>query len=149
MLLEETITIATRADDVFAYLAKHENHAEFIEANVSCEQTSSGPMGVGTTLKNEARIVGRSMIEHFEVVRFEPGRVIEKASRGGSSFETTDRFELEPRGDATVVRFVVTGRARNVLERLLFVVLKPILRGSMRKALRRLKDILEGRRENR
>lgn len=143
MLLEETISIARPAPDVFAYLAEHANHAKFIEANVACEQTSPGPMGVGSTLKNEARIFGRPMVEHFEVVRFEPDRVIEKASRGGSSFETTDRFELEPRGGGTEVRFVVTGRARHLGERLLFVVLKPVLRGSMRKALRRLKEILE------
>src|SRR5687767_6732767 len=101
MLLEETITIARPAETVFAYLAKHENHAEFIEANVACEQVTPGLMAVGTKLKNEARIFGRPMVEHFEVVRFEPGRVIEKASRGGSSFETTDRFELEPIGERT------------------------------------------------
>jgi hypothetical protein len=145
MLLEESIAIQKPADVVFAYIAKHEHHAEFIEANVSCEQVTPGPMGVGTKLKNEARLLGRPMVEHFEVTRFEPGRVIEKGSRGGSSFETTDRFELDGRGDRTDVRFVVTGRARSLPERLLFVVLAPLLRRSMRKALVRLKEILESR----
>lgn len=145
MRLAASIQIARPPTSVFDYLAHHENHVDFVEENVRCEQIDPGPMAVGSRVKNVARIMGREMVELFEVTAFERPWVIEKASRAGSSFETTDRFELSPRGDGTRVEMTVTGRARSVPERLLFVLLRPILLRSMRRCLGRLKRILEAR----
>ena len=128
---------------VFDFLATHSNHARFIVENVSSKQVSPGPMGLGTRVENVARVMGRSMIEHFEIVEFDPPRVIGKASREGSTFETTDRFELRPEGDGTHVTITVTGTPKGVAQRLLLVVLAPVMTRSMQKALGMHKQILE------
>jgi carbon monoxide dehydrogenase subunit G len=143
MYLERSIEIRRSPEEIFAYLSKHANHVNFIEENVSCEQVSPGPMAVGTKLKNVAKVFGRQMVENFEVITFEPPRVIAKSSRGGSSFETTDRFELTPNSDGTRVNLVITGTPRNLGERLLIALITPVLNRSMKKMLAKLKTILE------
>jgi carbon monoxide dehydrogenase subunit G len=143
MFLEHSIDINRDPTEVFAYLAQHSNHTQFIEENVSCEQVTPGPMGVGTRVKNVARVFGREMVEHFEVVEFVPPAVLAKASREGSSFETTDRFELTPQTQGTHVRMQVTGRHRTWLEALILAALAPTVRRSMRRTLAKLKELLE------
>jgi carbon monoxide dehydrogenase subunit G len=143
MELSAEIDVGRPPEEVFAFLATHSNHTRFIVENVSSEQTSAGPMGVGARVTNTATGRGRSMVEHFEIVEFDPPRVLGKASRAGSTFETTDRFELAPRGAGTHVRFTVTGSPRGLGQRAVLVVLRPIMQRSMRAALARLKTILE------
>lgn len=124
---------------VFAFLAHQPNHARIFAENVASRQVGDGPMGVGARVENEARVMGQSMIERFEITEFDPPRRIGKASREGSTFETTDRFELEPAGDdATRVTVTVTGTPRHLGHRLLFVALSPVMRRSLRRALAEL-----------
>lgn len=127
--------VAQAPEEVFAFLAHHPNHALIFAENVSCRQVSDGAMAVGTRVENEARVFGKSMIERFEVTELDPPRVIAKASRGGSTFETTDRFDLSPSGSGTRVRVTVTGTPRHIGHRLLFLALAPVMRRSLRKAL--------------
>ncbi len=146
MHLESSTEIRQPPEQVFAYLAHHPNHVHIVEQNLSCEQVSEGPMGVGTRLKNTARMfgpLGGRIEEHFEVVGYEPGKLLSKASREGSSFETTDRFELTPSALGTQVRFVVTVSPRNVFQRALMAVMKPVVSRAMRDTLGKLKSILE------
>lgn len=133
-----TREVGAPADEVFAFLAHHPNHAQIFAENVSSRQVTDGPMGVGTRVENQARVMGKSMVERFEITDFEPPRLIGKASRSGSTFETTDRFELEPLGDRTRVTVTVTGTPAHVGQRLMFVVLSPIMRRSLEKALAQL-----------
>ena len=143
MLLEHTIEIRKSPEDVFAFLAHQPNHVQFVKENVASEQVSPGPMGVGTRLQNTARVFGRTMVEKFEVVAFEPPRVLAKSSREGSSLETTDRFELTAIPGGTHIKFVVTGTPRTLGERLLIALMGPVVRRSMRRSLATLKAILE------
>jgi hypothetical protein len=141
--LEHTIDIARAPEEVFAYLARHENHVQFIEENVSCEQLTPGPPRQGAQLKNVARVFGRDMVEHFEVIEFDPPRVLAKASRAGSSFETSDRFELRPEGEGTRLKMVVEASPRNLPERVIIALLQGTVRRSMHRTLPKLKSILE------
>jgi carbon monoxide dehydrogenase subunit G len=130
-------------DEVFAFLAHHANHAKIFRENVSCEQISPGPMAAGTRVKNVARVMGKTMVEEFSVTEFRPPCVLAKSSLEGSTFETTDRFDLEAIEKGTRVRVTVTGTPANVGQRLMMVVLTPIMRRSLRRALSELKRILE------
>lgn len=146
MQLETSTQIRQPPERVFTYLAHHPNHVHIVEQNLSCEQVSPGPMGVGTKLKNTARMFGKlggRIEEHFEVVAFEPGRKLSKSSREGSSFETTDSFELTPTSEGTEVRFVVTVTPHNVFQRALMAVMKPVVSRAMRDTLAKLKSLLE------
>lgn len=146
MQLEQTIDIAKSAEQIFAFLSHHPNHLKIVEQNLSCEQVTPGPMQVGTRVKNVARIfgpLGGRIEEHFEIVAFDPPRVLGKASREQSSFDTTDRFELTAIDGGTRVRFVVTASSPSVVKRALVVVMKPVLQGAMKKTLGKLKAIVE------
>jgi uncharacterized protein YndB with AHSA1/START domain len=143
MIVTAEVHIRRDPRDVFDFLATHSNHPRFIVENVSSKQVSPGAMAVGTRVENVARVMGREMVERFEIVEIERPRVIAKSSREGSTFETTDRFDLRADGDGTHVRITVTGTPRGLGQRMLLVVIEPIMARSMRKALGRLKDILE------
>ena len=138
-----SVDILRKPEDVFAYLAAQSNHVKFIEENISSEQVSPGPPRKGAKLKNVARVFGREMVEHFEVVTFEPPRVLEKASCEGSSFQTSDRFELTPHGEGTRVRLVVTATPRNLVERVVIALLTGTMERSLRRILPKLKEVLE------
>jgi carbon monoxide dehydrogenase subunit G len=144
MRVSGEIDIQRPPAEVFAYLARHENHRQFIAENISCEQLTPGTLAVGSRVRNVARLLGREMVELFEIVEFDPPRAIGKASLPGSTYQTADRFELEPHGAGTRVRLTVTGTPHGLAQRALRWVIEPLVRRSTRAALARLKRILEG-----
>ncbi len=146
MLLEASTHIRQPVEKVFAFLAHHPNHARFVKQNLSCEQVSPGEMGVGTRVKNVARLfgsLGGRIEEHFEIVTFERPRKLGKSSREGSSFETTDLFELSEADGGTNVRFTVTVTPNNFFKRALVSMMKNTVHGAMKDSLASLKQILE------
>lgn len=146
LTLEHTLEIAKPPQVVFDYLAHHPNHVKFVEQNLTCEQVSPGPMGVGTELKNTAKMfgaLGGRIEEHFAVTAFDPPRLLSKASQEGSSFDTTDSFELAPSGDGTRLTMRVTVSTSSLAKRLLMGLMKPVVHGAMKKSTSTLKAILE------
>ena len=145
MDLKESIEIRKPVEEVFAFLAHHPNHKLIVKQNVSCEQVTPGPMGVGTRVKNVANLVGSfgRIEEFFEITEFDPPRVLAKASREGSSFETTDCFELRPTETGTEVTFVVTASAGSLGKKLVIALMKPLVKGSMADTLASLKSVVE------
>lgn len=147
MRLVHTTIIGRPPQAVFGFLAVQENHTRFVRENVHSAQVSPGPMGLGSRLRNVARVFGREMVEHFEVVAFEPPRRLGKVSLPGSTIQTSDDFLLEPvgsEGQATSVTFTVTATPRTVFEALLIRAMTPVVSRSMTVSLGLLKELLEG-----
>ena len=71
MQFENTLTINASADQVFAYLAQPENLPRWNYALDTTEQTSPGPIGVGTTYR-QTRHLPRPAEENFRVIEYEP-----------------------------------------------------------------------------
>lgn len=143
MEVSAEVEIARAPEDVFAFLTVHENHKRFIVENVSSEQVTPGPLRVGARVENRARVMGGEMIERFEITHLEPPRLLAKSSLPGSTFATTDRFELTPTQRGTRVKLTVTGAPRGLAQRAMMLVIEPLMRRSVRKALARLAEILE------
>ena len=146
MELEATTFIRQPAEKVFAFLAHHPNHARFVKQNRSSEQVSPGEMQLGTRVKNVAHLfgpLGGRIEEHFEIITFEPPRKLGKASREGSTFETTDCFELSPAEGGTNVRFVVTVTPVGFIKTAVASLMKPVVHRAMHDSLRSLKQLLE------
>lgn len=103
-----TISISTEVQqsrqDVFAYLSNFSNHKDLISANIESAQTSDGPVGIGTTMRNVAKFMVFRMEEHFIVTEYEENVKITKASKPGSTHVTTDTFELSdlPNGSTLI-----------------------------------------------
>ncbi|MGX1668790.1 SRPBCC family protein [Streptomyces sp. NPDC055400] len=73
MQFENTLTINAPAGEVFAYLAPPENPPRWNYALDRTEQTSPGPVGVGTAYL-QTRTLPRPAEEHFRVTEYAPPR---------------------------------------------------------------------------
>ncbi len=98
MRLSATREIAQPAADVFAFFSDASNNPLWQKGQRSCAWTTPPPIAVGSIYEQEARFLGRRVSSRFEVVEFEPGRVITIQSIEGSfpirvrrSVEQTDR----------------------------------------------------------
>ena len=140
MHFENTVTIQRPPDEVFEYLAHFENVPEWNYAIVKTQQTSDGPVGVGTTYK-QARSLPSPSEEAFEVTEFDPDRRL--AIRGDlGPFEGTLTYDLESVPDGTKITNSADLRAHGLLK-----VAAPLASRRVGDAvaanLQTLKDILE------
>lgn len=77
MRLTASRTVRQPTDEVFAFFADAANNPEWQKGMVSCTWTSEPPIRVGSTYEQRARFMGRPVVSTFEVIRLEPGRLIE------------------------------------------------------------------------
>jgi hypothetical protein len=61
---------------VFEFLADASNNPRWQRGMVSCEWNSPGPIRIGSTYRQTARFMGRTIVSTFVVSEFEPGRRI-------------------------------------------------------------------------
>ncbi len=95
MTIQIKVHIHKPAEEIFAYISNFSNHKEMFSANLDSKQTSEGPVGVGTTMRNIAKFMGMKMEERFVVIGYEPNKFIKKQSAPGSTFVTSDKMSLE------------------------------------------------------
>jgi uncharacterized membrane protein len=72
--IEESVEIKRPVDEVFAYTTEAKNWPKWQSFIMEAEQTSQGPMGVGTTFKGTNRMMGRTMKWSAKVTEYEPNR---------------------------------------------------------------------------
>ena len=80
--------ISRPAEDVFAFVSDSSNNPRWQKGQQSCQWTSAPPIGVGSTYEQEARFLGRTLLNRFEVIEHDPGRSITIRSGRG---EFSDR----------------------------------------------------------
>lgn len=86
------------AGEVFAFISDASNNPRWQKGQRSCEWTTPPPIGVGSVYEQEARFLGRTVTNRFQVTEYEPGRSITIRSTGGS-FPITVRRSVEPTGN--------------------------------------------------
>jgi hypothetical protein len=101
--ITESIEIARRPEDVFAYLDDLARHGEWQEQVVSAEKHGDGPTRVGTKATEKRRMGGREQSITYEVTQHDPPR--------GSAFHGVDgpvrvdgKVTLTPIGDGSSTR---------------------------------------------
>jgi uncharacterized membrane protein len=82
--IEESVEIKRPVDEVFAYTTGAKSWPKWQSFIVEAEQTSQGPMGVGTTFKGTNRMMGRSMKWSAKVTEYEPNTKWAKSITCGS-----------------------------------------------------------------
>ena len=78
-----SITIKRPVEDVFAVLSNVENNPKWSSVALEAEQTSPGPIGVGTTARFVGKFLGRRIESESEVTEFEPNRKYSWKSKSG------------------------------------------------------------------
>lgn len=75
---------------------------------VEAKFTSDGPLDVGSTYAQVAKFLGRRVESTFEVIAFEPGRLVKATSTAGS-FPITFTRIVEPLNEGTKVLATIEG----------------------------------------
>lgn len=105
---EVSMVINRSASDIFAFLTDIEKGTEWQVELVEASQTSTGPMAVGTTIREVRRFLGRKLESVFQVTEFEPSQKVAFQSTV-APFPMRAQYALEPEADdeGTKVTFVI------------------------------------------
>ena len=141
--VEADVTINRSSDEVFAFLSNFENNPKWQAGMQAARFTSEGPLGIGSTYAQVAKFLGRRIESTFEVIDYEPGRMV-KATSSSGSFPITFTRIAEADGDGTQVRAIIEGDASGF-----FKLATPILRRLVQRSVdadyANLKRILEAK----
>jgi uncharacterized protein YndB with AHSA1/START domain len=119
--VEASQTISAPPETVFAFVANLANLPRWQTGIVSAEQTSTGPVGVGSTAHVIRELLGQRLGVNLSVTDYQPGRRLALAS-AASGIGVTAALELEPAavrasggaGGGTLIRFAMEISAQNV-----------------------------------
>ena len=111
---EHTVVIERPVEEVFAFAADPNNDTLWQSTSLETEQTSEGPVDVGTTFRNTSKFLGRRIESTYEVTENDPphkqcvritsgpipgsGCYLFEPAGGGDSTRFTQRFEAEVGG---------------------------------------------------
>ena len=139
--LESSVVINRPVDEVFAFLANPENEMLWNQSTQKSEQTSEGPMGVGTTVNIVTRFLGQSIDSTWEVTEYEVNRRRGiKSTSGPMPFEFAQTFESVEGG----TKLTGTGQIEaGGFFKLAEPVVGRMARRQQETSLANLKDVLE------
>jgi uncharacterized protein YndB with AHSA1/START domain len=139
--IEESIEIKRPVDKVFAYTTDAKNWPKWQSVILEAEQTSQGPMNVGTTFKGVSRMMGRSMKWTAITTEYESNKKWGKNITCGN-MAIEEHVTYNPIEGGTAFTILYDMKAGGFLK-----LLSPLMAGSMRKetkkSLGNLKSILE------
>lgn len=139
--MEASVVINRLVEEVFAYLSDVRNWSQWNPSFLEGEQTSEGPVGVGTTARGVSQFLGRRMEWTGEVTEYEPNRKVEeKITSGPMSMELSLTFE--PVEGGTRLTFVGEGEIGGLF-RMADPIVKRMMQRQLEGNLTNLKDILE------
>ena len=139
--IEESVEIKRPIDEVFAYTTDAKSWPKWQSILPKAEQTSQGPVSVGTTFKGTVHMMGLSMKWTANVTECEPTKRFGKnITSAGMIVEQHNTYEsIEGNVKFTIVY--------NMKVRGIFKLFSPMLISSMRKELKKslsnLKGVLE------
>ena len=140
--MEKSITIAKPVEEVFAFVSDVANFAKWNKQAGQSEQSSEGPVGLGTKYRGSYDFMGRTMQWVSEIVEFEANRKAVQHIRMGPT-EMTMGWFLEPVEGGT--RFTIrTEGPTGGLAALAGPVMNRTMGKDAEDNLARLKALLEG-----
>lgn len=108
MKLEQSILIERALEEVFAYVSNPVNDAEWVAGRVESLQTSTGPLGIGTTILVTNKFLGRQFSQTIEATEYEVNRKVSYKSITGP-LPVSDHRIFERAGTATLVTLQLDG----------------------------------------
>ena len=139
--VEEGTVVNRSPADVFALVGDPTHDAQWSSTVRQARKTSSGPLGVGTTVDQVIRLLGRRIELGIEVTEFEPDRKLAiRLVRG--PLKGTGRRLVEPIDGRTRLTFAAEGRSGLFLN-LAEPLVAWAIRRELRAALAAVKHLLE------
>ena len=140
--VEVGTTIDRPVEDVFAVVSNVEHNPRWSAATLEAEQTSPGPVGVGSTARVVIKLFGKRFESVSTITEFEPNRKLAAELKSGPfPFRGTWIFEPVDGGTRVTVNAEAESGGFFKLAEPLFVSMgKRQLQGD----LANLKDLMEG-----
>jgi uncharacterized membrane protein len=139
--IEESVEIKRPIDRVLAYTTDAKSWPKWQSILPEAEQTSQGPVGVGTTFKGISRMMGLSMKWTAKATEYEPNRHFGKTiTSAGMIVKQHNTYDPIEGGTKFTIMYDMKVRG-------LFKLFSPMLVSTMRKELKKslgnLKRVLE------
>lgn len=128
-------------DEVFAFVSNFENNPKWQSGMRAAWFTTPPPLAIGSRYEQVAEFLGKRIVSTFEVVAFEPGRMV-KATTVEGSFPITFTRRVEPARGGSRVSAEVEGDASGFF-RIAAPLLRLMVQRSVRKDYGRLQRLLE------
>jgi len=139
--IEESVQIQRPVGKVFAYTTDAKKWPEWQSIIKEAEQTSQGPMGVGTTFKGTTRMMGLSMKWTAKVTKYEPNTEWIKNITSGSII-IEERMTYDPLEGGINFTIVYDMKVGGFLKLFSSMVVSS-MRKESKKSLGNLKSIME------
>ena len=137
-----SVDISRPIAEVSAFLDDPKSALKWVSDVVVSEQTSEGPIGVGTTGRRVSQFMGRRFESTWEITEYAPqGRVAFKSTSGNMSYAGS--MQLEAIDGGTRFTYSIDGQMSGFLGRLLEPVFGIMGRRQFRSDMNRLKEVLE------
>ena len=138
------VEIERAPEDAARYAFEPSNDPEWIGGIKRAEMITEPPVREGTRVSRAAQFMGRKIEYVLEVVRMEPGRVLDmKSIKSPFPMEVTYRFE--PAGEGRTRASIHIGGDSGGFYRLMAPVTSMMVKRNITGDLKRLKQILESR----
>jgi uncharacterized membrane protein len=108
--IQSEVFINHPPEEVFNYISNFENNPEWQSGMVSAKFTTDPPLRVGSKYIQEAKFFSRPVHSNFEVIAYEPGRMVKATSETGS-FPITFTRIVEPKDGGSHITAIVEGDA--------------------------------------
>lgn len=126
--VEVSIDVDAAPADVAAFWFDWTNNPRWQVGMESCTWTSEPPLRVGSTYDQQARMLGRPIVSSFEVVEFEPDRLLRiRTTAGTLPLDITRRIDPLPDGGSRL-EAVIRGQPPGLLR-----LLDPLMRRMVRR----------------
>jgi len=139
--IESKVVINRPIDEVFEFVSDVENIRLWQSSIIEGRQTSSGPLGVGTTIITISRYLGLRIESEWEVIEYEPNKKYVAKSLSGRG-QTKGSWSFESVANGTRVDLVAE-MGLSGLFRIAEPLLKIIGQRETEKEFAALKELLE------
>ena len=143
--IKESIEIARRPEDVFAYLDDLERHGEWQGTIVSARKDTDGPTRIGTRATETRHVGGRDQTMSYEIYEHDPPRSFAFRVLDGP-IRVTGKGSVEPVGDGDRSRVTIDLEfaGHGISGKLLLPLAVSQARKQVPQDQQRLKERLEG-----
>jgi len=136
--IEESVEIKRPPDKVFAFTTDAKSWPKWHPFIPKSEQTSPGPVGVGTTFRGAIRMMGLSMKWTAKATEYEPNKKWGKTITSGSMI-IEDHLIFSPIETGTKFTIVYNMKVGGLMK-----LFAPMIVSSMRKAFKQALSNLKG-----
>ena len=142
MRVERSILVHCPPEEVFTFLTRVENAGQWQGGTVETRLTSTGPVGIGSTMMHVGKFLGRRIEGTSQVYDYEPNRSF--AYRTVRGLPVDIRYRFEPVAEGTRLTAIYGGEPGNF-----FRLAGPLVERATAKTLEgdlgRLKKVLEAK----